>query len=234
MRKEINRGDEEEDEDGMDEDLAGFVDHAPDDEVIGDAEEEGYNKFRMDMDLQDKLEHQRVIQAIIFGANNKKRKRHEVEGLDDDSSAGNTKRKMRKLNQRELDLLKQLDHEGEEGFNQAKRSAYMDEMLDEEVDKEEAQKQLEALEFHRYKQELNRLLKSNSLKKQVSLEEEEKIESIIEDINKDPKKSNFTQDSRQTNPKKVTTGTGFTTINTHKLARVTTVIKMDLVFIICL
>lgn len=36
VRKEINEGEEGENEDGMDSDLEGFVDHARDDDLIGE------------------------------------------------------------------------------------------------------------------------------------------------------------------------------------------------------
>jgi hypothetical protein len=50
IRKKINKDDAEEDEDGLDADLADFVDHAPDDEIIGEADEEMYAKFNRDME----------------------------------------------------------------------------------------------------------------------------------------------------------------------------------------
>jgi len=84
VRKNINRqGDEEEDEEGLDDDLEGFVVHPGDEEEIGEANEELYDKYQRDMEEKDKQDIQRTLAAVLFGANNKKRKRNEVEGIDD-------------------------------------------------------------------------------------------------------------------------------------------------------
>lgn len=42
VRKDIDRGDEEENEDGLDDDLDGFVVHGADNEEIGDADSDMY------------------------------------------------------------------------------------------------------------------------------------------------------------------------------------------------
>jgi hypothetical protein len=60
----------------------------------------------------DKRENQKMIDAIIFG-NNRKRKRGEVEGLDVDE---NSKRKMRRLEERGQMLRMQGEGEDDEGF----------------------------------------------------------------------------------------------------------------------
>jgi hypothetical protein len=44
VRKEINRGEDEENEDGLDDDLDGFVVHGADDEEIGDADSDMHRK----------------------------------------------------------------------------------------------------------------------------------------------------------------------------------------------
>jgi uncharacterized ferredoxin-like protein len=76
VRKNINRqGDEEEDEEGLDDDLEGFVVHPGDEEEIGEANEELYDKYQRDMEEKDKQDIQRTLAAVLFGANNKKRKR---------------------------------------------------------------------------------------------------------------------------------------------------------------
>ena len=82
--KHINReGDEEEDEEGQDEDLKDFVVYEGDDQEIGDENVNMYEKYARDIDLQDRLNLQKTMEAVIFGRNNKKRRRDEVEGLDD-------------------------------------------------------------------------------------------------------------------------------------------------------
>lgn len=97
VRKNIDRdGDEEEDEDGLDDDLGGFVVHGDDEEEIEDADEERMLKYQRDMDALDRAEIKRTMDAVIFGINNKKRKRGEVEGLEDDLG----RRKMRMIEER--------------------------------------------------------------------------------------------------------------------------------------
>ena len=97
VRKNIDRdGDEEEDEDGLDDDLGGFVVHGNDEEEIEDADEERMLKYQRDMDALDRAEIKRTMDAVIFGINNKKRKRGEVEGLEDDLG----RRKMRMIEER--------------------------------------------------------------------------------------------------------------------------------------
>jgi hypothetical protein len=96
VRKAINHDDEEENEDGLDKDLEGFVVHEGDEEEIGEENEEMMLKYQRDMEEQDRLDIQRTMQAILMG-NNKKRKRGDVDGLDYDD---NTKRKMRLIEER--------------------------------------------------------------------------------------------------------------------------------------
>lgn len=55
VRKKIDReGDEEEDEDGLDEDLEGFVVHEGDDADVGDADEAAFDKYQRDMEDQER------------------------------------------------------------------------------------------------------------------------------------------------------------------------------------
>ena len=78
--KNIDRNDEEENEEGMDSDLDGFV-ARDDNEEIGDEKPEMYKKFLSDMHRLDDIETHKVFESIVMG-NNKKRKRWEVEGLE--------------------------------------------------------------------------------------------------------------------------------------------------------
>jgi len=94
--------DGEEDEEGLDEDLKDFVVHEGDDAEIGDESEDMRLKHQRDMEALDRLEIQRTMEAVIFGRNNKKRKRDEVDGLDDYDNGD--RRKMRLIEER----MKQL------------------------------------------------------------------------------------------------------------------------------
>lgn len=97
VRKNIDREGDEEDEDGLDEDLGGFVVHDGDDAEIGDESADHYAKFQLDMEQKDREDIKRTMDAVIFGQNNKKRKRDEIEGLDGDD---NGRRKMRLIEER--------------------------------------------------------------------------------------------------------------------------------------
>ena len=102
--KHINReGDEEEDEEGQDEDLKDFVVYEGDDQEIGDENVNMYEKYARDIDLQDRLNLQKTMEAVIFGRNNKKRKRDEVEGLDD---MDDPQRRRKKLMEERFKLLR--------------------------------------------------------------------------------------------------------------------------------
>lgn len=104
VRKKINRDadDEEDDEEGLDDDLVDFVVHEGDDVEIGEENEQMADDFRRrQMDLDDREMFNRTVNAVIFGHNNKKRKRDEVEGLDVDD---NGRRKMRMIEERMREL----------------------------------------------------------------------------------------------------------------------------------
>jgi len=97
VRKNIDRyGDEEENEDGLDDDLNGFVVHGDDEDEIEDASDERMLKYQRDMEALDREQTKRTMEAVIFGINNKKRKRGEVDGLEDDLG----RRKMRMIEER--------------------------------------------------------------------------------------------------------------------------------------
>ena len=53
-----------------------------------------FSKYQRDMEALEKAELQNVVEAVIFGRNNKKRKRDEVEGLDQEEGGGRRKMKM--------------------------------------------------------------------------------------------------------------------------------------------
>jgi len=61
VRKNINLDDEEENEEGHDEDLDGFVVHAADDEVVGEADEGLYHKHMEDMRELDRQMQREIV-----------------------------------------------------------------------------------------------------------------------------------------------------------------------------
>ena len=93
VRKEIDMNDEEENEEGLDEDLRDFVD--TENKQPSQAEEaELYAKYQEEMEREDREGIARTMQAVIFGRNQKKRKRDD---LDWDSQDESSKRKMRMI-----------------------------------------------------------------------------------------------------------------------------------------
>ena len=67
----------------MDSDLEGFVDKG-DNEIIGEAEEYMIDKFQRDMAEDDKKRTREMMYATIHGfRGNKKRKREDVDGLEE-------------------------------------------------------------------------------------------------------------------------------------------------------
>ena len=81
-RRVINKGDKEENEEGMDEDLADFIVHG-DEDVVGEEEEGMMSKFMADMENDDRMRTRMAMEATIFGIKNKKRQRKDVPGLDE-------------------------------------------------------------------------------------------------------------------------------------------------------
>lgn len=86
VRKAIVRDDEEAFDEEDDADLADFVVHAGDEEDVGAEDDAAFAKFQRDMDLQDQMATRQAIASAIFGNNNKKRKREEMEGLTADEA----------------------------------------------------------------------------------------------------------------------------------------------------
>ena len=87
----IDRNDVEENEDGLDSDLDGFIDHTKDgrgeinlgdDEEIEDLEEAARMKYMLDIHNDDKLRTKIAMEQAIYGRN-KKRKRAEADIEDE-------------------------------------------------------------------------------------------------------------------------------------------------------
>ena len=107
--KAINRQDVEENEEGLDSDLEGFIDHTKDgrgdqaaggdDQEIEDLEEAARLKFMQDMHNDDKLRTKLAMEAAIYGR--KKRNRAEA-GLDDlEDMDEYERRKLERIKERE-------------------------------------------------------------------------------------------------------------------------------------
>jgi hypothetical protein len=101
INKQINKDDVEENEEGLDEDLEGFVVKG-DQQEIGEADEDMMEKFRQDLEADDRARIRQVTMAVLYGQN-KKRMRGEVEGLDDDADDFE-RRKQERLEEREKQM----------------------------------------------------------------------------------------------------------------------------------
>ncbi len=93
--KSIDSGDRDEDEEGLDEDLKGFVVTGQDEE-IGEADEEMRQKFNRDREADDRAETAKIWSSVILG-NNRKRKRGEIEFDELDEAS---KKKLKRIEQR--------------------------------------------------------------------------------------------------------------------------------------
>jgi len=133
VRKDINRDDDEENEEGLDKDLEGFVVHEGDEDEIGEEDEGMMIKYQQDMEEMDRLDIQRTMQAVLMG-NNKKRRRNEVEGLDYDD---NTKRKMRLIEERMKQLQNGIEDGDDDMIDMTKVIQKQQTMVDEEEMSEE-------------------------------------------------------------------------------------------------
>ena len=100
IKKKIDKNDQDEVDDGLDSDLDGFVVHG-DDVEVPDADVNAHAKYLVDMADDDKKRLRQVMQGAIFGHNNKKRKRHEVDGLENVEMDDYERRKLERLQERE-------------------------------------------------------------------------------------------------------------------------------------
>lgn len=103
IRKQINKDDIEENEEGLDSDLEGFVEKG-DNEIIGEAEEYMMDKFQRDLAEDDRKRTREMMYATIHGFKGKKRRRDEVEGLEDLDADELKKIKAQRLAERQRKL----------------------------------------------------------------------------------------------------------------------------------
>ena len=123
IQKEINRQDHEENEDGLDADLEGFIDFTKDgrgeqaiqrdDQEIEDLEDAARLKFIQDMQNDDKLRTKKAMEAAIFGR--KKRNRDEA-GIDDNMEDMDEyeRRKLERIKEREQIMNSQEEEQMEQ------------------------------------------------------------------------------------------------------------------------
>ncbi len=144
------------------------------------------------------------MEAVIFGRNNKKRKRDEVDGLDNMDDHMNRRRKMieerlKLLNNDNLapeDLLlraaQEQDLEDEAQASKMREQQARELQEEEELSEEEVQKQLEKDEAYKVKKAVQAMREKGELQRYNSLKakeqkEDERIEQQVIDLNGVPK-----------------------------------------------
>lgn len=81
--KQINKNAAEENEEGMDDELDGFIDHrVKDDDEIADPNGEAHAKFMADINQDEQAQLKIAMEAAVFG-HNRKRQFQEEEDLDE-------------------------------------------------------------------------------------------------------------------------------------------------------
>jgi len=151
----------EENEEGLDDDLDGFVVKGADEDIVPDAEANAFAKFQQDMHEDDKLRTREVMQAAIFGRN-KKRTRGQVEGLDanQDELDDFERRKRERIAEREENLNSQEEEEMEqhllEGTGRAREMMKMKMLAEEEeLSENEIKEQMENNNYYKFLREKN-------------------------------------------------------------------------------
>lgn len=183
VEKVINKNDAEENEEGLDSDLDGFVEKG-DVELIPDAEEDAHAKFIRDLQEDDRQRTREVMQATVFG-HNKKRKRGEVVGLDDDLDDFE-KRKKQRLQEREQLMNSENEEEMEQhllvgGTARAREQLKVKEIAEEEeLSENEIKEQFENRKFFKYMKEKRHQQQMKSMD-QKEQEMEKEIGSLVVD-----------------------------------------------------
>lgn len=169
VKKAINKDDLEENEEGLDEELEGFVEK--DEDVIGDAEEDALEKFKQDLINDDRAQTLQIMRAAIFG-HNKKRQRHEMD-LDEDDHEEFERRKRERIQEREAMLNSEDEAELQQQLLQGGKGAMelmkMKELAEEEELSENERKDI--IENNKYYQHLREKRLKNHAKE---MEEKEK------------------------------------------------------------
>ena len=172
-RKAIDRNAADENEDGLDDDLDGFVVKG-DDQEIGVATGDMRAKFLADLENDEKAKMRQAMETAIFGKN-RKRRRGEVD-LEDESAMLNDyeKRKQQRLEEREQQLNSQDEEEMEKhllegGKGRAIEHLQMKQLIEEEeLSEDEIKQQMEQSRYFAF-------LRENRRKEQLkSMEAKEK------------------------------------------------------------
>ena len=211
-KKQINKNDIEENEEGLDSDLDGFVDNR-DEKEIGDPDDGAEEKFRQDLMEDDKQRTRIAMQAALFGQN-RKRKRGQVDGLDDADMDEFQKRRQERIQEREEERKgdSQNDEELEQhllegGRTRALQHMQMKQMQEEDdLSDDEIQKQME---HNRYYSFMRQKAKKDQLKEMQKRQDDYEAElgSFMVGGNSDAKdkavgKSAFDSTNSGTNSKK--------------------------------
>ena len=191
-KKEINRQDLEENEEGLDSELEGFIDHTKDgrgdnalhrdDQEIEDLEEAARLKYIQDMQNDDKIRTKLAMEAAIFGR--KKRNREEA-GLDDkmEDLDEYERRKLERIKEREQimnsqeeeEMQQQLLEGGKQRVLEARRLKELQE--EEEMSDDEIRQQIDLTKYYKFIQQKDKKdqikeIKERELQMELELQKE--------------------------------------------------------------
>ena len=178
--KRINREDVEEDENGLDDSLDGFVDH---EQLVGDDEEiQAADQAARDLFLakqqDDERDAMKATLGAVFYGQNKKRKRGEVEFEDmDEQQKIYFKRREERLQNELLDS----DEEDEAGRAEREAEDKFKEAVEDEMSDEEVQKQMEQYKLFKQKRQMRMIGEENLYNRYTNVGKKEKQEAELLD-----------------------------------------------------
>ena len=218
--KNIDRNDAEEQEDGLDKDLEGFVVNDNREEIGGD-DQDMFKKFMDDANADDRLAIGQVYKSIILGQN-RKRKRGDVDIDDFDDVA---QRKLKRMEER-ANMLS--DDSADEVMLEQQQRVLAEE---EEMSDNEIVQQKELNDFYKFKRDMQKLGEDKLYCRYTNLrqkqqQEEDEIEMFVSSVSNskqvkgyDSKVSKIKDDNKQLGSmldrKKITAGMTFKT-DQHK------------------
>ena len=174
--KNIDRNDAEEQEDGLDKDLEGFVVNDNREEIGGD-DQDMFKKFMDDANADDRLAIGQVYKSIILGQN-RKRKRGDVDIDDFDDVA---QRKLKRMEER-ANMLS--DDSADEVMLEQQQRVLAEE---EEMSDNEIVQQKELNDFYKFKRDMQKLGEDKLYSRYTNLrqkqqQEEDEIEMFVSSV----------------------------------------------------
>lgn len=197
-RKEIDRDDIEENEEGLDKDLEGFIDYnmPNDNDDIHDPNNAALQKYLLDVQ-NDERERMRVaMRAVVFGHNKKRRfgPQDDYEGLDDLQ-----KRKLERIKEREEQMKQDQAFNGmgedelerhlmEGGTKRAREAIALKQLAEEEeLSEDELRQQVDNTRFYKFMQGRRKQDQVKALAEKEQMMEDE-MNKLLQSDDESPKK----------------------------------------------